>query len=50
MVVVLANQMEVDLQTAFERTLEKYRVRDADRWERREPEEDRGATGLPETD
>ena len=39
-VIVLANQMEVDLQTALERTLEKYRVRDADRWERRNPEED----------
>lgn len=33
-VVVLANQLDVDLQTAMERTLEKYRVRDADRWER----------------
>src|SRR5690554_3219433 len=33
--VVLANQMEIDLQDAVERTLEKYRVRDADRWERR---------------
>jgi NTP pyrophosphatase (non-canonical NTP hydrolase) len=33
-VVVLANQLNVDLQTAMERTLEKYRVRDADRWER----------------
>ena len=35
-VIVLANQLEVDLQTAMERTLEKYRVRDADRWERRD--------------
>ncbi len=35
-VVVLANQMEIDLQDAMERTLTKYRVRDADRWERRE--------------
>lgn len=32
--VVLANQMEIDLGTALERTLDKYRVRDADRWER----------------
>ena len=42
--VVLANQMEVDLQDAVERTLTKYRVRDADRWERIEPQEtgDRG--------
>lgn len=33
-VVVLANQLEIDLQEAVERTLEKYRVRDAARWER----------------
>jgi NTP pyrophosphatase (non-canonical NTP hydrolase) len=33
--VVLANQMGVDLQDAIERTLAKYRVRDADRWERK---------------
>ena len=35
-VVVLANQLGVDLQTAVERTLTKYEVRDADRWERKE--------------
>jgi NTP pyrophosphatase (non-canonical NTP hydrolase) len=34
--VVLANQMEIDLQDAVERTLTKYRVRDADRWERKD--------------
>lgn len=34
-VVVLANQLEVDLPEALDRTMEKYRVRDADRWERR---------------
>ncbi|HEX5726791.1 MAG TPA: nucleotide pyrophosphohydrolase [Longimicrobiaceae bacterium] len=33
--VVLANQMGIDLQEAMERTLTKYRVRDADRWERK---------------
>lgn len=33
-VVVLANQMEIDLEEAVARTLAKYRVRDADRWER----------------
>jgi NTP pyrophosphatase (non-canonical NTP hydrolase) len=33
--VVLANQMGVDLQDAIERTLAKYEVRDADRWERK---------------
>jgi NTP pyrophosphatase (non-canonical NTP hydrolase) len=35
--VVLANQMGLDLQDAIERTLTKYRVRDADRWERLAP-------------
>lgn len=34
-IIVLANQHGVDLQSAAERTLEKYRVRDADRWERK---------------
>lgn len=37
-VIVLANQLGVDLQTAMEGTLEKYRVRDADRWELKEPD------------
>lgn len=32
--VVLANQLGVDLQDAMERTMTKYRVRDADRWTR----------------
>jgi NTP pyrophosphatase (non-canonical NTP hydrolase) len=35
-IVVLANQLDVDLQDSMERTMEKYRVRDANRWERRE--------------
>lgn len=35
-VVVLANQMGIDLQEAVDRTLAKYRVRDADRWERKD--------------
>lgn len=35
-VVVLANQLGIDLDEAFGATLGKYRVRDADRWERRE--------------
>ncbi len=34
--VVLANQMDIDLQDAVERTLRKYEVRDADRWERKD--------------
>ena len=33
--VVLANQMELDLDDAFRRTLEKYEIRDAARWTRR---------------
>jgi NTP pyrophosphatase (non-canonical NTP hydrolase) len=37
--VVLANQLDIDLQAAVEKTMEKYRVRDADRWERKESEE-----------
>lgn len=35
-VIVLANQLGIDLEEAVERTLAKYRVRDADRWERKE--------------
>ena len=38
--VVLANQLGVDLQEAMERTMDKYRVRDADRWERISPGEE----------
>jgi NTP pyrophosphatase (non-canonical NTP hydrolase) len=34
-VVVLANQHGIDLAEAARRTLEKYEIRDADRWERR---------------
>ena len=33
--VVLANQLGIDLEDAVARTLAKYRVRDAERWERR---------------
>lgn len=34
-VIVLANQLDIDLSEALDRTLAKYRVRDADRWERK---------------
>jgi NTP pyrophosphatase (non-canonical NTP hydrolase) len=34
-IVVLANQMEIDLDDAVRRTLSKYQVRDAERWERK---------------
>jgi NTP pyrophosphatase (non-canonical NTP hydrolase) len=33
--VVLANQHGVDLEAAVRETLDKYRVRDAERWERK---------------
>lgn len=33
--VVLANQLGVDLDEAFRRTLAKYQERDAERWERK---------------
>lgn len=35
-VVVLANQLGIDLDDAARRTLSKYQVRDADRWERKD--------------
>jgi NTP pyrophosphatase (non-canonical NTP hydrolase) len=36
-IVVLANQLGIDLDDAVRRTFDKYRVRDAERWERVEP-------------
>jgi len=33
----LANEQGVDLSDALERTLEKYRVRDSERWTRKDP-------------
>jgi NTP pyrophosphatase (non-canonical NTP hydrolase) len=45
--VVLANQMDIDLQAAIEKTMEKYRVRDAARWERKEPSEGDPSEGAP---
>jgi NTP pyrophosphatase (non-canonical NTP hydrolase) len=35
-IIVLANQHGVDLDRAIQWTLEKYRVRDANRWERKD--------------
>jgi NTP pyrophosphatase (non-canonical NTP hydrolase) len=35
-VVAMANQQGIDLGAAFERVLEKYRLRDGERWRRRE--------------
>jgi NTP pyrophosphatase (non-canonical NTP hydrolase) len=34
---VLANEQKIDLSEALERVLEKYRLRDSDRWARKEP-------------
>jgi NTP pyrophosphatase (non-canonical NTP hydrolase) len=33
---VLANEQKIDLNDALERVLEKYRLRDSDRWVRKE--------------
>jgi NTP pyrophosphatase (non-canonical NTP hydrolase) len=33
-VIAIANEQEIDLDAAFGRVLEKYRVRDGDRWTR----------------
>jgi NTP pyrophosphatase (non-canonical NTP hydrolase) len=33
-VIAIANQQKIDLSAAFEQTLAKYQVRDADRWTR----------------
>ncbi len=45
-IVTIANEQGIDLENAFGRVLEKYRVRDAERWtrkaaDRKEPKEDR---------
>jgi NTP pyrophosphatase (non-canonical NTP hydrolase) len=34
-VIAIANEQKIDLEEAFSRVLEKYRVRDSDRWTRR---------------
>ena len=36
-ILVLANEQGIDLGEALERVLEKYRVRDSDRWVRKQP-------------
>lgn len=33
-VIAIANEQKIDLEEAFERVLDKYHVRDYDRWER----------------
>ena len=38
----LANEQEIDLEGALDRTLEKYRVRDSHRWTRKDEETDGG--------
>ena len=34
-IIAIANQQKIDLESAFRQVLEKYSVRDADRWERK---------------
>jgi NTP pyrophosphatase (non-canonical NTP hydrolase) len=34
-ILVIANQQGIDMATALERVLEKYRLRDSERWERK---------------
>lgn len=34
--VCIANSLDIDLETAFSETMEKYRARDADRWKRKQ--------------
>lgn len=45
--IAIANEQRIDLEAAFERVLEKYRVRDADRWRRKE---DGGEPAAPGSD
>jgi NTP pyrophosphatase (non-canonical NTP hydrolase) len=33
-IIAIANEQKIDLQSAFERVLDKYQVRDRDRWTR----------------
>ncbi len=40
---VIANEQKIDLDEALERTLEKYRMRDGDRWTRRRTDPDSDA-------
>jgi NTP pyrophosphatase (non-canonical NTP hydrolase) len=35
-VIAIANEQKIDLEEAFQRVLDKYDVRDADRWTRKE--------------
>ncbi len=34
--IAIANEQKIDLQSAFEQVLEKYRTRDADRWTKKD--------------
>ena len=42
-ILVLANEQKIDLSDALDRVLEKYRVRDSDRWVRKSPGPAEGA-------
>ena len=37
-IVCMANSMQIDLDRAFSQTMEKYRIRDSDRWLKKLPE------------
>ncbi len=37
-IVCMANSMQIDLDKAFSQTMEKYRLRDSDRWTKKLPE------------
>ncbi len=42
--IAMANEQGIDLDDALEQVLEKYRVRDSDRWE---PKREDGSSGVP---
>jgi NTP pyrophosphatase (non-canonical NTP hydrolase) len=45
-VIAIANEQKIDLESAFDRVLDKYRVRDADRWARHAESPDGGDAGA----
>jgi NTP pyrophosphatase (non-canonical NTP hydrolase) len=36
-IIAMANSLNIDLEDAFQRTMEKYRLRDSQRWTRKKP-------------
>ena len=41
-IIAIANEQKIDLDQAFERTLERYRLRDSNRWKRRDERDQAG--------